>query len=170
MKQVVRAFLFNPEGQVLLVQHTANTPWVLPGGHVEPWESLHEAMKREIQEEFWISAQFFEIDYEEILHHKGKKLCHHPLPIAIYDLEYRDREGKDKSRTEYVFLMETAYSHLEGSAKRGVDGPNELTVQSTEIHAYKWFEVDDILSMKPNIETYDFIIEMLGKIVGEEEL
>jgi hypothetical protein len=42
-------------------------------------------------------------------------------------------------------------------------------IQNEEIHAYKWFEVDDILMMKPNIDTWDFTIEMLEKIVGEDE-
>ena len=92
MKQVVRAFLFNPEGQILLAQHKPNTPWVLPGGHVEREETLHNAMIREIHEEFSINAQFFEIDSEEVLHHQGKKLTHHPLPIAIYDLKYKNSE------------------------------------------------------------------------------
>ena len=41
--------------------------------------------------------------------------------------------------------------------------------QKEEIHDFKWFEVDDILSMRANIETYDFIIEMLEKIIGEDE-
>ena len=90
MKQVVRAFIFNPEGQILLAQHKPNTPWVLPGGHVESNESLHQAIVRELHEEFHLSARFFDIDSEEILHHKGKKLVHHPLPISIYDLEYKD--------------------------------------------------------------------------------
>ena len=39
------------------------------------------------------------------------------------------------------------------------------TTQIEEIYDYRWFEVDDILMMKPNIETWDFIIEMLEKIV-----
>lgn len=170
MKPVVRAFLFNSEGQILLVQHRPDTPWVLPGGHVEANESLHDAMIREIREEFSLEAQFFEMDNEEILHHRGQKLTHHPLPIAIYDLEYKNVEGKDKSRTEYIFLMETAYSPLDDSAKRGVGVPNALKIQTEEIYAYKWFEVEDILGLKPNIEAYDFMIEMLEKIVGEEEM
>lgn len=42
---------------------------------------------------------------------------------------------------------------------------NGLTVQTTEITEYKWFDADDILTMKPNIETYDFIIEILERIL-----
>ena len=173
MKSVVRTFLFNPEGQILLAQHKKDTPWVLPGGHVESGESLHEAMIREIREEFGLEAQFFEMDSEEILHHRGKKLAHHPLPIAIYDLEYKNSEGKDKSRTEYVFLMELSDPPLKGGSRGVPASPNwwdHLTIQTSEIHDYKWFDVDDILSMKPNVETWDFMIEMLEKIVGEEEM
>ncbi len=138
-----------------MAQHKKDTPWVLPGGHVELNESLHEAMIRELGEEFSLEARFFEMDREEILHHRGKKLTHHPLPISIYTLNYTDSEWVDKSRIEYVFLMET-----DGTMRK---------IQNEEIYAYNWFEVDDILMMKPNIETWDFIIEMLEKIVGEDD-
>ena len=155
MKSVVRAFVFNPDGKVLMAQHKKDTPWVLPGGHVESDESLHEAMIRELQEEFSLEARFFEMDREEILHHRGKKLTHHPLPISIYDLVYTNSSWADKSRTEYIFLMEA---------------DNEIQkIQNEEIYAYNWFEVDDILMMKPNIETWDFVIEMLEKIVGNDD-
>jgi 8-oxo-dGTP pyrophosphatase MutT (NUDIX family) len=152
---VVRAFVFNPDGKVLMAQHKAGTPWVLPGGHVESGESIHSAMIRELQEEFSLEARFFDMDHEERLHHRGKKLVHHPLPISIYDLVYTSKDGKDKSRTEYVFLMES--------------DSQVWKIQLDEIHEYKWFEVDDILTMKPNIDTWDFVIEMLEKIVGEDE-
>lgn len=151
-KVVVRAFLFNPEGQILLAKHQKDTPWVLPGGHLEAGEDIHTAMKREIQEEFGISARFFEMDNDEILHHKGKKLNHFPLPIAIYELNYKNKEGKDKSRIEYIFLMET--------------DENISEIQTEEIADYKWFDPDEILSMKPNIEAWDFHMEILEKIVG----
>ena len=155
MKPVVRAFLFDTEGQILMARHKPNAPWVLPGGHVEDAEALHEAIVREIEEEFGIRANFFEIDREEMLSHKGKKLKNNPLPIASYDLSYTDSEGKNKSRTEYVFLMET-------SEKIG-------EIQTEEIAEYTWFDPEKILSMKPNIETWDFYIEMLENIIGEED-
>lgn len=112
-------------------------------------------MIREIHEEFAIKAQFFDIDPEEVLHHRGRKLTHHPLPIAIYDLEYKNSEWEDKSRTEYVFLMETS------------DVIKKTQIE--EIHDFRWFDPDEILSMKPNTEIWDFIIEMLEKIVGESD-
>jgi 8-oxo-dGTP pyrophosphatase MutT (NUDIX family) len=114
-------------------------------------------MTRELREEFSLDARFFEMDRDEILRHKGRKLTHYPLPISIYDLSYVDKNGKDKSRTEYVFLMET---------------DSEIgAIQTEEIHEHKWFDADDIITMKPNIETWDFVIEMLERIIdsGDEE-
>jgi 8-oxo-dGTP pyrophosphatase MutT (NUDIX family) len=154
---VVRAFVFNPEGQILMTRHQKDAPWVLPGGHVESGENIHEAMIRELREEFSLDARFFEMDRDEILRHRGKKLNHHPLPISIYDLSYVDKNGKDKSRTEYIFLMET---------------DSEIgAIQTAEIYDHQWFDADDIITMKPNIETWDFIIEMLERIIdsGDEE-
>jgi NADH pyrophosphatase NudC (nudix superfamily) len=46
-----------------------------------------------------------------------------------------------------------------------------LIVQASEISEYRWFDADDIITMKPNIETWDFVIEMLERIIdsGDEE-
>ncbi len=152
---VVRAFLFNPDGQILLAKHMSTAPWVLPGGHVEEGENIHEAMIREIREEFDIEGRFFEIDNEEVLYHAGKKLVHYPLPISIYELHYSDKEGRDKSRIEYVFLMET-----EDIIKN---------IQASEIQEYRWFEVDDVLSLSPGKEIHEFTLQMLEKIIGNDD-
>lgn len=46
-----RALVLNAEGQVLLVQHTYDTYWYLPGGGVNKGESAKAAVIRELKEE-----------------------------------------------------------------------------------------------------------------------
>jgi hypothetical protein len=43
-------------------------------------------------------------------------------------------------------------------------------IQDTEIAEYAWMDPEKILSMKPNIDTWDFYQEILEKIIGEDEL
>jgi ADP-ribose pyrophosphatase YjhB (NUDIX family) len=47
----VRGLVFDPARGVLLVRHTYLQGWYLPGGGVEPGETLLEAVVREIDEE-----------------------------------------------------------------------------------------------------------------------
>jgi hypothetical protein len=44
------------------------------------------------------------------------------------------------------------------------------TTQHEEIVEYAWFDPEKILTMKPNIEIWDFTIEILERIIGDEEL
>jgi hypothetical protein len=43
-------------------------------------------------------------------------------------------------------------------------------IQTGEIYEYAWIDPEKVLSMKPNTETWDFYIEILEKIIGDEEL
>ncbi len=47
----VAAVLFDDAGRVLLVRRTDTGQWSLPLGHVEPGESVAEAVRREVREE-----------------------------------------------------------------------------------------------------------------------
>jgi 8-oxo-dGTP diphosphatase len=52
------AIIFDSEDQVLLLQRTyGNKGWSLPGGSVEPGETIHQALFRECHEELGIEVQ-----------------------------------------------------------------------------------------------------------------
>jgi 8-oxo-dGTP pyrophosphatase MutT (NUDIX family) len=52
----VRAVVIDPQGRVFLVKHSYVAGWHLAGGGVEPGETVHEALERELAEEGGISA------------------------------------------------------------------------------------------------------------------
>lgn len=51
VKAGVSAVVFNHDGDVLLMKRVDNGLWGLPSGHVEPGETVEEAVKREVFEE-----------------------------------------------------------------------------------------------------------------------
>jgi 8-oxo-dGTP pyrophosphatase MutT (NUDIX family) len=127
MRRVVRTFLIDKEWKYLLVKHHKSWTWVLPGGHIEDWESIYKTLKREILEELNLEIEILWnkvwLDIEYI---KEK-----PLPLCIYKIEYSDRKQEERKKLEYIFLSKI---------KSG-----ELKCQKDEICDYKFFTKEEVL-------------------------
>lgn len=129
MKQVVRCLLKNNENKFLLVKHNKATNWTLPGGHIEEWKSLYEALEREIKEEFNLNIK--------ILGKKTgfnvKNLNELPLPISCYQIKYISNKWGEVKKIEYIFLAKIIWG--------------KLKIQIEEIDDYRYFSKKEILEL-----------------------
>ncbi len=151
---VVRGIILNQDWEILMTRHRwGDGTWVFPGGHVEAQESLQDALVRELEEEFALPISFLPFEEEYLLIHKGKPLDMLPIPLASYQLSYTNKEWKDKSRTEYIFL-----AMAEGNVGK---------TQAEEIAEYRW--IDPELLAEGKEKTYDFYIQILERLLYEEQ-
>jgi len=133
MRQVVRALLKNNEGKYLLVMHHKSDTWTTPGGHIEKWEALHSALKREIKEEFNLKIKFlgdrddFDLEY----------IKEYPLPIANYKIFYNSKKFGEVKKWEYIFHAQVKEWSLE-----------KFKIQEEEIKKYAWFTPEEIMNLE----------------------
>ncbi len=143
MEQVVRTILFNEKKEILLVKHSEKTLWALPGGHIEKWENMYQALHREIMEEFNLQINIpLEVAW---LKDSRVNIEEFPKPISIYKITFWDRE-----KMEYIFLAKII------SWKMRVD--------KNEIFEYKFFKKGDILNQRKEI--YSQIVDLVEKYVN----
>lgn len=65
--------IFNPKGQVLMLERADNKCWCFPGGAIEPGENVRESAKREVYEETSLivhSLELFDVVSGENLYYK----------------------------------------------------------------------------------------------------
>ncbi len=133
MRQVVRALLKNEEWKYLLVQHHKSDIWTLPGWHIDEWETLHQAIKREIKEEFNLKMMFLgEKDSFGLENIKSQA-----LPIAMYKIYYNSKKFGEVKKCEYIFHSEVKEESMP-----------KFKIQEKEIKDYWWFEVWEIMKME----------------------
>ena len=141
MKKNVRTFLKNDEWKYLFIKHKEKWSWTLPWWHVDVWENVYDALKREIKEEL-------NLEIKIVWNKLGldiKNLKEKPLPICIYKIKYKNKNKEEKKKLEYIFLSEI---------KSGV-----LKLQIEEIYDYKYFSKEEILKEKKIYKQVKQIIE-----------
>jgi ADP-ribose pyrophosphatase YjhB (NUDIX family) len=143
MKKVVRCFLENNEWKFLLVKHPKLNNWTLPGGHIEKWENLFEALNREIKEEFNLNI--------EILWNKiwfdSENITELMSPISIYNISYNSNKHWFIKKQEYIF-----HAKIIGW---------DLKIQEEEIENYNFFTKKEISNLE---NTFEQIKKIITKI------
>jgi len=143
MRQVTRTFLKNGEWKFVLVRHNKKDYWTLPGGHVEEWEDVYKAIKREIKEELNLEIKII----WKKLGLNLESIKERPAPICTYKLDFENEKWKRIKKLEYIFLSEI---------KSG-----EIKIQDDEIEEYKFFTKEEILNLE---NTFTQFKEILKKI------
>lgn len=125
--QVAAAVVLNPQGQVLVVNQNGDS-WSLPKGHVDPGESLEQAVVREIYEESGVREVTL-----------VKKLGNYSRPRIG-----RNGNGDDRAEMKHitVFLAKTDQIELE---PQDVHNPEA-----------RWVELDDVSSLLTHQKDREF--------------
>lgn len=104
----------DPDGRIALIQNGWTDGWFLPGGTVEPDETLPDAARREVREETGLDATV-----------EG--------PLVVLDQTYVAENGG----TEWFSALFVVYS---ATAEGTIPDPSRLGVTGEEIAAARWFD------------------------------
>jgi 8-oxo-dGTP pyrophosphatase MutT (NUDIX family) len=151
MELSVRAYIFDEDERVLMVRHSPDQPWVLPGGHVEENEHFYDALVRELDEELGIKITL--VGAENDLSDPQVKSM--PLPVSIHRVRYEHRNRGEVEKLEMFF-----FARLKGAF---------VDAKSEEIYEWERFESDDLIDMD-SAETFPFIQEVLEQNIDLLEL
>ena len=94
----VRAIVIDPQGRVFLVKHSYVSGWHLPGGGVEPGETVGEALDRELVEEGGLSAVEPPVLHGVFFNARISRRDH----VAVFVVRAFRQEGGPKHRHEIV--------------------------------------------------------------------
>lgn len=122
---------FNPATKkVLLAHHKVSGLWISPGGHIEPNESLFDALNREIGEELGLHNYFATL----------------PKPFQITHTTINNVGHACKEHFQLWFLLKTDGSHF--------------VIDPGEFHETKWVdfsEANNLLTHEPNLRAIRYL-------------
>lgn len=111
----VRAAVLNEAGEVLLVRHTYTPGWHLPGGGVEPGETVFAAIGKELREEANVALTGPAILHGLFLSYEGARRDH----VAVFVIRDFTRTAPKSSDLEIAEIGFFALSALPETTTAG---------------------------------------------------
>lgn len=88
-KKLIAAAVIEKDGKILIAQRAKNDvlygKWEFPGGKLEKGETLHECLKRELNEELSICAQVGEFLCTSTFYHKDALFDMHVFRVPSFE-------------------------------------------------------------------------------------
>lgn len=114
------------------MHHNSNS-WTTPGGHIEKWEGMHKALKREMKEECNIKIKILgKKDNFEL-----ENIKEYPLPIANYKIYYNSKKFGEIKKWEFIFHAQVQEDSLK-----------DFKIQEKEIKDSHWFSPEEIFELE----------------------
>jgi 8-oxo-dGTP diphosphatase len=99
--------------QIFMIHHKKSNLWLSPGGHMDPSETPHETLNREIEEELGVKTFFKET----------------PIPFQFFIVDIENKIQPCKAHHDLWYTMET-------------DG-SDFKVDPAEFYDAKWMTIEE---------------------------
>ena len=104
------------EGQILLVKHSYEDGWLIPGGGVKRKESLEQAARRECHEE--IGAEVGELELAGVFTNFYENKNDHIVVFMCSDFKIHPKENFEIEQAKFFDLKKLPDDMMEGSRRR----------------------------------------------------
>ncbi|MGM0878789.1 MAG: NUDIX domain-containing protein [Bacillota bacterium] len=127
----VSAVIFYEENKILLQERVDNEKWSLPGGQIEPGETVEDAIKREVREETGVDVRV----------NKIVGVYSNPNHVIAYE------DGEVRQQFSICFLCEIQGGSLTTSNEsKRVEFVSLSMLDSIDIHITQKIRIEDALS------------------------
>ncbi len=147
-KQYTATCYILKDERVLLIYHKKFQKWSPPGGHVDPNETPQDAAVREVFEETGLHVQLIS-DEAPVCYPTAQGLVR-PYRCLLENIPPY-KETPAHQHIDFIFLAE-------------VVGGTEQTNQ-TECEDMRWFSLDALADLKPGIDIFPEVVDILATLV-----
>ena len=138
----VRVLVQNPEGEILLVQHTYLPGWHLPGGGVDHGEEAREAALREVYEECGIN-DLKDLRHLKILFNKNISKRDHVVIYSATTSEKLETLNNLEIRSAKFFSLEDLPADVDEMCITALDEINSFRKSHKRSHGQQYYFGDE---------------------------